>query len=249
MAKEKKGPEGVPAASGIPRHIAIIMDGNGRWAQRQGLPRSAGAETLRRVADHCRELDVRYLTVYAFSTENWKRPADEVGALMKLLERNLIIELQKMERDGFQMRFFGDTGVLSPRLQELIAASHQLSDRIDGYQINVCLNYGGRDEIVRAARRWADTVRNGEENNLDEETFSGLLWTAGVPDPELLIRSGGETRLSNFLLWQCAYSEFYFTDTLWPDFTDETIDRAIVYYRSRDRRFGGLSAAGGGQSR
>ena len=227
-----------------PRHIAIIMDGNGLWAKRRGLPRtaghSAGAETLRRVANYCRDIGVQYLTVYAFSTENWKRPKEEVDALMALLDKYLLEAIEKMERDRFRLCFFGDTTVLSPKLQARIAEARQLTQKIDGVQLNVCLNYGGRDEIVRAARRWAERAAAGEGGTLTEEVFSDLLWSAGVPDPELLIRPGGEKRLSNFLPWQTTYSELVFMDTLWPDFGPKQIDEAIAEYHRRERRFGGV---------
>ena len=227
-----------------PEHIAIIMDGNGRWAKKRGTPRTAGhaagAETFRRVATYCKEIGVRYLTVYAFSTENWKRPREEVDAIMKLLERYLGEAIEKMERDGIRLRFLGDTSVLSPRLQGLIRETDAITEQIQGFQANICLNYGGRDEILRAANAWAEQVRAGASDKLDEARFSSLLYSAGLPDPELLIRPGGEQRISNFLLWECAYSEFYFTDTLWPDFDGAEIDRAIAAYRQRQRRFGGL---------
>ena len=228
----------------LPRHIAVIMDGNGRWAQRRGLPRTAGhaagAETFRRVASYCKGLGLEYLTVYAFSTENWKRPPEEVDTIMALLEKYLLESIEKMERDGIRLRILGDTGILSPRLRELIARTDEITAHIEGFQANVCLNYGGRDEILRAARLWADEVLAGAENTPDEKRFSSLLWTGGLPDPDLLIRTGGELRLSNFLLWQCAYAEFYFTDTLWPDFDSAEVDRAIAAFQKRQRRFGGL---------
>ena len=245
MALFQKEPKaGETAAAVVPRHIAIIMDGNGRWAKKRGLPRTAGhaagAETFRRVATYCKDIGVQYLTVYAFSTENWKRPKEEVDAIMGLLEKYLGEAIEKMERDGIRLRFFGDTAVLSPRLRSLIRETDEITAHIAGFQANVCVNYGGRDEILRAAQNWADRVRSGADNDLTEERFETLLWSAGIPDPELLIRPGGELRLSNFLLWQCAYSEFYFTDTLWPDFDGKEIDRAIAAFRKRERRFGGL---------
>ncbi|MDD6158530.1 MAG: polyprenyl diphosphate synthase [bacterium] len=224
----------------IPRHISIIMDGNGRWAQRRGLPRSAGhkagAETFRRIARYCKDLGVEYLTVYAFSTENWKRPAEEVGTIMGLLEKYLLDSIAEMEEDRIRLRFFGDLSALSPRLQELIARTAEIAGRLPGcFQANVCLNYGGRDEIVRAARALAES---GEE--WSEENFERHLDSAGIPDPELIIRPGGEYRVSNFLLWQSAYAEYVFSPKLWPDFQTEDIDDAIARYRTRDRRFGGV---------
>ena len=224
----------------IPRHISIIMDGNGRWAQRRGLPRSAGhkagAETFRRIARYCKDLGVEYLTVYAFYTENWKRPAEEVGTIMGLLEKYLLDSIAEMEEDRIRLRFFGDLSALSPRLQELIARTAEIAGRLPGcFQANVCLNYGGRDEIVRAARALAES---GEE--WSEENLARHLDSAGVPDPELIIRPGGEYRISNFLLWQSAYAEYVFSPKLWPDFQTEDIDDAIARYRTRDRRFGGV---------
>jgi len=226
--------------SNLPRHIAIIMDGNGRWAKKRGLPRTAGhaagAETFRRIATACKDLGVEYLTVYAFSTENWKRPKEEVDAIMGLLEKYLGEAIEKMERDGIRLRFFGDTSVLSERLRGLIHETDDITAHLGKtFQANVCLNYGGRDEIVRAVRK---AVEAG--NAVDEDSFSALLDSAGVPDPELLIRPGGEQRLSNYLLWQCAYSELYFTETLWPDFDEHTLKKAIAAYQQRSRRFGGL---------
>ena len=233
-----------PGAS-VPRHIAIILDGNGRWAKKRGLPRTAGhaagAETFRKIALYCRDIGVDYLTVYAFSTENWKRSDDEVGAIMRLLNKYLHEAIDTMERDGMKMRIFGDVTGLSPELQALAHRTDEIADRIDGFQANICLNYGGRDEIVQAARRYARDLAEGRaEGELTEEKFGSYLYSAGVPDPDLLIRPGGEQRLSNFLLWQCAYAEFYFTDVLWPDFTPAELDKAIEVFRSRDRRYGGV---------
>lgn len=233
-----------PGAS-VPRHIAIILDGNGRWAKKRGLPRTAGhaagAETFRKIALYCRDIGVDYLTVYAFSTENWKRSDDEVGAIMRLLNKYLHEAIDTMERDGMKMRIFGDVTGLSPELQALAHRTDEIADRIDGFQANICLNYGGRDEIVQAARRYARDLAEGRaEGELTEEKFGSYLYSAGVPDPDLLIRPGGEQRLSNFLLWQCAYAEFYFTDVLWPDFTPAELEKAIEVFRSRDRRYGGV---------
>ena len=225
----------------LPRHIAVIMDGNGRWATKRGLPRTAGhaagAETFRRIATHCRDLGVEYLTVYAFSTENWKRPPEEVGAIMSLLEKYLREAIDTMERDKIRMTVFGDTSVLSPQLQEMIARTAEISTHYSGFQVNICINYGARAEIVRAAQRCA---ASGEP--ITEEALSGAMYTAGIPDPDLIIRPSGEYRLSNFLLWQCAYSEFYFTDTLWPDFSEADLDAAIADFQHRSRRYGGVTA-------
>ena len=230
--------------SNLPRHIAIILDGNGRWAQQRNLPRTAGhaagAETFRKIATYCRDIGLEYLTVYAFSTENWKRPKNEVDTIMSLLEKYLYEAIDRMERDKVKMCFFGDTTVLSPELQELIARTREISRHYEGCQVNICLNYGGRDEILRAVAQYAQENKAGTAPELTEESFSRYLYSAGVPDPDLLIRPGGELRLSNFLMWQSAYSELYFTDTLWPDFTEADINRAIAAYQHRDRRFGGI---------
>ena len=234
-------------AVSLPRHVAIIMDGNGRWAQRRGLPRTAGhkagAETFRNIATYCKEIGIDYLTVYAFSTENWKRPPAEVDAIMGLLDQYLRESIETMARDNIRLRFFGDTSVLSPKLRKLIEETDEITQHIEGFQANICLNYGGRDEIVRAAKKYAQECVEGMKTpeSLSEADFSNYLWSAGIPDPELLIRPGGEMRVSNFLLWQCAYSEIYVTDTLWPDFGKEELDQAISWYQTRDRRFGGLS--------
>lgn len=232
----------------MPGHIAIIMDGNGRWARRRGLPRTAGhkagAETFRRIATYCKNIGVKYLTVYAFSTENWKRSEAEVSAIMALLKKYLLEAVDTMERDHIRLHFFGDMTPIAPELRALARETDEITEHLskDDFQANVCLNYGGRDEILRAARRFAADCAVGERKpeELDEAVFSGYLDSAGIPDPELIIRPSGEQRLSNFLLWQCAYSEFYYTDTLWPDFDEAELDRAIAAYQGRDRRFGGV---------
>ena len=228
-----------------PRHIAIIMDGNGRWAKKRGLPRTAGhaagAEAFRRIANYCRTLGVEYLTVYAFSTENWKRSAEEVAGIMKLLRRYLEEALRDMEKNRVRFCFFGDPTKLSPDLQALCDRATRQSEDYD-VQVNFCLNYGGRDEIVQAARRFAQDVKNGirKPEELSEELLSDYLYSAGVPDPELIIRPSGEMRTSNFLLWQSAYSEYVFMNVLWPDFSPGDLDQAIEEYHRRNRRFGGV---------
>ena len=229
----------------VPRHIAIILDGNGRWAKKRGLPRTAGhaagAETFRKIALYCRDIGVDYLTVYAFSTENWKRPEDEVKTIMRLLGKYLHEAIDTMERDHIKMKVLGNVAGLPEELRELVAKTDEISSRYEGFQANICLNYGGRDEIVRAAMRYAADLRDGKApEEIGEAEFGSYLYSAGIPDPELLIRPGGEERISNFLLWQCAYSEFYFTDVLWPDFTTEELDKAIAEYHRRDRRFGAV---------
>ena len=235
-------------AKGLPRHIAIIMDGNGRWATKRGLPRTAGhkagAETFRRIATYCKNIGVQYLTVYAFSTENWKRSADEVGAIMGLLKKYLLEAVDTMEQDHIRLHFFGDMTPISSELRALAHETDEISATLPegDFQANVCLNYGGRDEILRAVREFSAQCAAGERKpeDLDEALFSSYLDSRGIPDPELIIRPSGELRLSNFLLWQCAYSEFYFTDALWPDFDEAELDRAIASYQKRDRRFGGV---------
>ncbi len=229
----------------VPRHIAIIMDGNGRWAKNRGLPRtaghSAGAEAFRKIANYCRTLGVEYLTVYAFSTENWKRSADEVSGIMRLLGSYLKEALQDMEKNRVRFRFFGDLSRLSPKLQKLCEEAQNRSSDYD-VQVNFCLNYGGRDELVRAARLFAEDVATGkaQPGDLTEEMLSGYLYSKDVPDPELIIRPSGELRTSNFLLWQSAYSEYVFMNVLWPDFGPEDLDEAISQYNRRNRRFGGV---------
>ena len=227
------------------QHIAIIMDGNGRWAKNRGLPRTAGhaagAESFRRIANYCRTLGVKYLTVYAFSTENWKRSQEEVSGIMRLLRRYLEEALQDMEKNRVCFRFFGDLSRLSPDLQKLCQDAQSRSEDYD-VQVNFCLNYGGRDEIVHAARAFAADVAAGkyESSDLTEELFDTYLYSKNVPDPELIIRPSGEQRTSNFLLWQSAYSEYVFMNVLWPDFAPEHLDAAIEEYHRRNRRFGGV---------
>ena len=221
------------------------MDGNGRWAKQRGLPRTAGhaagAEAFRRIANYCRTLGVEYLTVYAFSTENWKRSAEEVAGIMKLLRRYLEEALRDMEKNRVRFCFFGDLSKLSPDLQALCDRAQRQSEDYD-VQVNFCLNYGGRDEIVQAAQRFALDAADGKcrPEELTEEAFSSYLYSAGVPDPELIIRPSGEKRTSNFLLWQSAYSEYVFMNVLWPDFSPADLDAAIEEYHRRNRRFGGV---------
>ena len=228
-----------------PVHIGIIMDGNGRWAKQRGLPRTAGhkagAEAFRRIANYCRTLGVKYLTVYAFSTENWKRSTEEVSGIMVLLRRYLEEALKDMEKNHVRFCFFGDLGRLSPELRKLCLDAQSRSAEYHEVQVNFCLNYGGRDEIVRAVRACAADVASGKRRaeDLTEDVFEGYLDSAGVPDPELIIRPSGEQRISNFLLWQSAYSEYVFMNVLWPDFKPEDLDAAIAEYQRRNRRFGG----------
>ena len=224
----------------LPRHIAIIMDGNGRWAKKRALPRraghAAGSENFRRIAIYCKEIGIKYLTVYAFSTENWSRPPDEVAEIFRLLEKYLHEAIEKMQKDRVKLKFLGDLEKLPGSLRALIAETEEISAQYEGIQANICLNYGGRDEIVRAARSW---LENPPETP-NEAAFSARMYGADIPDPDLIIRPSGEMRLSNFLLWQSAYSEFYFTNTLWPDFSPAELNEILREYARRDRRYGGI---------
>ena len=230
----------------MPRHIACIMDGNGRWAKQRGLPRTAGhkegSETFRRAAEFMSDIGVQYFTVYAFSTENWKRPAEEVAVIMGLLEKYLREAISSMVEKNIRLNFFGDTSVLPAKLQRLIEETRGLSAHCSGLTVNVCLNYGGRLEIARAARLAAEAYAAGKirAEDITPEYLSGQMYSAGMPDPDLIIRPGGELRLSNFLLWQSAYSEYYFTDRLWPDMDEAAFAEAIRAFMHRNRRFGGL---------
>ena len=242
MALLKKKPE----TPEVPRHIAIIMDGNGRWATRRHLPRTAGhaagAETFRKISLYCREIGVKYLTVYAFSTENWKRPQEEVGKIMALMNDYLLEAIRDMQKNHVRICFFGDLTALSPELQELARQASEESSVFTDSQVNMCINYGSRDEILRAAKAWAKQCQEtGEDpDSLTSEAFSSMLYSADVPDPDLLIRPGGELRISNYLLWQSAYAEMYFTDVLWPDFDERELDKAIAEFQKRSRRYGGV---------
>ena len=230
----------------LPAHIAAVMDGNGRWAQKRGMPRtaghSAGSEAFQNAAEYLNDLGVKYFTVYAFSTENWKRPEEEVGAIMGLLDRYLRKAIREMNEKNIRLCFFGDLEPLSDSLKQLIAETNEISRHTTGMQVNVCLNYGGRAEIARAARLLAQECAEGrlQPEDITEAAISRKLYSADIPDPDLMIRPGGELRLSNFLLWQNAYTEFYFTDTLWPDMDENELDRAIAAYQSRKRRYGGI---------
>lgn len=225
----------------LPVHIGIIMDGNGRWAKKRGLSRSvghsAGANTFKSITRYCNKIGIKYLTVYAFSTENWKRPKDEVDAIMKLL-KDYLIDSVNFKDENVKVKFIGDMSRLDSELVELIKKSERDSADATGLCLNVALNYGGRDEIVHAVRSMASS---GEIDltNLSEEQLSEYLYTAGMPDVDLIIRPSGEYRLSNFLIWQSAYAEYWFTDKLWPDFSEKDIDNAVITYASRDRRYGG----------
>ena len=231
----------------IPQHIAIILDGNGRWAKAKGMPRNyghtAGARNVETVCQAAHDLGVKYVTMYAFSTENWNRPEGEVEALMKLLESYLKNCIKTADKNNMRVRVIGDTTRLSERFQERIRELEAASAKNDGLNLQIAINYGSRDEMTRAMRRMSEDVAAGKRKpeEITESVFEEYLDTAGIPDPDLLIRTSGELRLSNFLLWQLEYSEFYFTDVPWPDFHKEELERAIEAYNKRDRRFGGLT--------
>ena len=242
--KKKKLP--APDRAQLPRHIAVVMDGNGRWAQKRGMPRtfghSAGSETFQKDAEYLSDLGIEYFTVYAFSTENWKRPPEEVQEILRLLEKYLHKAIREMREKNIRLQFFGDLTPFSQELRALIDETNAISRTTTGMLVSVCLNYGGRAELVRAARLLAEQCVAGtlSPEDIDERRFSGYLYSADIPDPDLMIRPGGEVRLSNFLLWQNAYTEFYFSDVLWPDFDQRQMDAAILAYQQRKRRFGGI---------
>ncbi|MFN3741338.1 MAG: isoprenyl transferase [Anaerolineales bacterium] len=229
----------------LPRHVAIIMDGNGRWALARGLPRlaghRAGTENLRRIIRAAVEFGIQYLTIYAFSTENWGRPPEEVQGLMRILEDVIDRELEELHREGVQIRHIGRLDRLNPRLQQKVIQAVEKTRQNARLVLNVAFNYGGRDEIVYAIQR---IIQDGvPAEAVTPELVSRYLFTAGVPDPDLIIRTSGELRISNFLIWQAAYAEWYVTPTYWPDFDKEEFRRALEAYAQRDRRFGGVSAA------
>ena len=230
----------------LPQHVAVIMDGNGRWAESRGLPRvmghRAGVEALKSTLRLCSDLGIGALTAYAFSTENWSRPGDEVNFLMTLFEGVLQAELQALEQEQVRIRFLGDLEGLPPKLQTLIADATERTANNTGIHFNVCTNYGGRRELVRATQRLAQRAAAGDldPDTIDENSIAAELFTAGEQDPDLLIRTSGEHRLSNFLLWQLAYAEIHVTDVCWPDFNAEALTQALLDYQSRNRRFGGL---------
>ncbi|MBQ3852243.1 MAG: isoprenyl transferase [Lachnospiraceae bacterium] len=228
----------------VPEHLAIILDGNGRWAKKKGLPRNAGHVQGARVLEDMCEIvwnkGIKYLTVYAFSSENWKRPADEVATLMKLLRDYMKTSVKRAMKNNMRVRVIGDKSGLDEDLRVSIAELEDATKGNTGLQFTIALNYGGRDEIVRAVRKLSAEHDAEYLKNLSEDDFASALDTAGMPDPDLLIRTCGEERLSNFLLWQISYSEFYFADCAWPDFNEAELDKAIESYASRTRRFGGL---------
>ena len=228
----------------LPQHIAIILDGNGRWAKRKGMPRSyghiVGCDNLEKMCDMMCEMGIKYLTVYAFSTENWSRPQTEVKALMNLLRRYMKTSLVKCAKNNVRVRVIGDKSMLDQDLQDSIADLERDTAANTGIGFQIAINYGGRDEIVRAVRRAAEKGLLNDPGRIDESLLNDCLDTAGIPDPDLLIRTCGEQRISNFLLWQLAYSEMYFTDKSWPEFDREELLKAIDAFNHRERRYGGL---------
>jgi undecaprenyl diphosphate synthase len=234
----------VPRPDKIPAHVAIIMDGNGRWAKARGLPRilghKKGAEALRNILEGCREMGLRYLTIYAFSAENWKRPVLEVSELMELLSHYLGSEVAHLHKNGIRLRVIGDMEKLSPDIRNQIQQAEALTRDNNAFNLTVALSYGARQEMLHAVRTLASDIEQGKiaAEHVNESTLASLLYTRDMPDPDLLIRTGGEHRLSNFLLWQSAYAELYFTSVLWPDFSVEHLREAINEYATRERRYG-----------
>lgn len=230
----------------IPRHIAIILDGNGRWAKKKFLPRNAGhaagSKNVEKICSAAWNMGIEYVTMYAFSTENWSRPKDEVDALMKLLYSYLKDCINTSKKNNMQVRVIGDISKLETSLQEKIAELEEVSSYNTGLHFQVALNYGSRDEIKRSIKKIAKEVKEDKLNidDIDEDVISSHLDTYGIPDPDLMIRTSGEQRLSNYLLWQLAYAEFYFTDVLWPDFDKKELEKAVKFYQTRDRRFGNI---------
>ena len=233
----------------LPEHVAIIMDGNGRWAKARHMPRSAGhlagVESVRRAVRHAREIGLKHLTLFAFSSENWQRPVQEVGYLLRLLRHYIRRDVEELKRDNVRLRVIGSREGLEKGLIELLENAMVDTADNDGLQLTVAFNYGSRQEMIEATKRIAQAVRDGElpVDAITPNIFSNFLYTAELPDPDLLIRTSGENRISNFLLWQCAYTEFVFVPECWPDFTTEVFDRTLDEYAKRDRRFGGIKTA------
>ena len=229
----------------LPKHIAIIMDGNGRWAKRKSLPRSAGhaagSKNFKSIARYCNKIGLEYLTVYAFSTENWKRPKEEVNAIMDIL-RDYLRDSKNFKHENIKVKFIGNLAALDDDIIELIKEAEEGSADATGLNLNIALNYGGRDEVVNAVRNIAKNVANNSISidDISEDMITNNLYTAGQPDPDLIIRPSGEYRLSNYLIWQAAYSEYWFSNVLWPDFTPKHLEKAISEFNSRNRRFGGI---------
>ena len=230
----------------VPQHVAIILDGNGRWAKSKGMPRNyghaQGSKNVERICEDAYKMGIKYLTVYAFSTENWSRPESEVSARMTLLRNYMKTCLKTAEKNRMKVRVIGDKTRLDEDIRIRIAELEEASKNNDGLNFTIAINYGSRDEITMGMRRMAQDIKDGklDPSDITESSIEGYLDTAGIPDPDLLIRTSGELRLSNFLLWQLAYTEFYFTETPWPDFTKEELEKAIAKYNSRDRRYGGV---------
>jgi undecaprenyl diphosphate synthase len=247
-AKDHQGGEAGDGRGRGPRHVAIIMDGNGRWATQRGRPRlfghHAGAKRVREIVEACPDLGVKYLTIFAFSTENWKRTQVEVAGLMSLFRRYITKEARALKEEGVRVRFIGDRVKLDNKLINLMDELEELTSGNDRVHLTIALNYGGRDEVARATKRLAEDVAAGrlDPAGVDEETLPKYLDTYVLPDPDLVIRTSGEARISNFLLWQSAYAEYEFIDTLWPDFSKEIFAGLVRNYRARDRRFGGVRA-------
>ena len=231
----------------VPQHIAIILDGNGRWAKAKGMPRNyghaQGSKNVEKICETAYKMGVKYLTVYAFSTENWNRPQSEVDALMTLLRNYMKTCLKTAEKNRMKVRVIGDITRLDEDIRTRILELEEASKNNDGLNFQIAINYGSRDEITRAVRRMAEDCQTGklQAEEIDETLIESYLDTHDIPDPDLLIRTSGEQRLSNYLLWQLAYTEFYFTDVLWPDFTKEELEKAILLYNNRDRRYGGVN--------
>ena len=231
----------------IPNHVAVILDGNGRWAKKRLMPRNyghmQGAKTVEKICSEAWNMGIKYLTVYAFSTENWKRPQDEVDALMKLLSKYLDDFKKRSDTEDMRLRIIGDKTGLNDEIRAKIAELEEYTKDNQGLNFTIAINYGSRDEMVRAMKKVAIDVKEGKisPEDISEDMFENYLDTIGIPDPDLLIRTSGEQRLSNYLLWQLAYTEFYFTDVLWPDFSREDLEQAVIAYNKRDRRFGKIS--------
>ena len=245
---KKKQPQQELSLSDIilPEHIGIIMDGNGRWAKKRGLPRTAGhtagAQTFRKITRYCSDIGIKYLTVYAFSTENWRRPKEEIDALMRLFKDYLQEAIRDFKDDSIVVRFIGDRSAFSPELLSLMNENEEESCEREGMVLNIAMNYGGRAELVTAIQNIGKEIADGSLNpsEISEALVSDHLYTKGQPDPDLIIRPSGENRTSNFLLWQSAYAEYVIMDVLWPDFTQQDLDRALIEYAKRNRRFGGV---------
>jgi len=241
----KKGKEEIVLPDKLPDHVGFIMDGNGRWAKKRGLPRSfghrEGAKQFKKIVRYCKDIGLKNISFYAFSTENWQRPAEEVNTIMELF-RDYIVDVRNFLSENTRMIFLGDKSAFDEDLQEKMLKLEEDTAKYDEMTLMMAVNYGGRDEITHAARILADKAAKGEikPEDITEQSISDNLYTAGFPDVDLLIRPSGEQRISNYLIWQCAYAEFYYTDVLWPDFTPDELDKALAEYARRNRRFGGV---------